>query len=668
MRTRRSPASLTQGIAGTAVLSVLVAVAFAGTSQPANLLFAQLTTSNNAFCRSIIFSLQDQKGVWQNYTLTNGQALPVPLQPNQAFTAYLGFQNNGTSKWNGSRSYQIGSQDPQDTMRWGVSRIPLVKGDVKPTQAIAYPVNGKAPSAAGSYAFSWQMLQGTKWFGDICRTPITVQTPPPPPPPAPQMTTVSVTKRANQASVAPGSTLSYTLGIANTGMAIARNARIDDYSEIAVSQGAVFVPEQSPGCSVVGNITRCGGYDLKPGESRNFKLVFRVRSTTPCTTVFRNAAGVAADNASPAYVQNITTPVACPPPPPPKAPKDLAAFVSVDGPTTLHVGDSAVYHATWRNAGEVTWNATGDYALVADPQFANHALLPGFRISLPSAVAPGQTVTFDIPVSNVVQGGFALAGTMVRGTERLGTNNFALLVSVLPKTPVNTADDAGLVGIRGPDTLAPGESATYEIEYHNFGRSTWSAGEQFGLGMNPAYATSNIFRAVILVDRNVPPGESYVFRAPFTAKEIGYFTAEGLMMHNGVAFGQTKPNGKSIRVRDPLPLPANAAECTGTMIPKNVQRGEPFDATVTYRNVGTNTWTRGSYQLIPSVLYFSGRDFGIQATDLPTEQVAPGESVTFTLHALASKIAAKKRPFVVTMAKGNEAFAATCGQTVDIMQ
>ncbi len=664
-RTRRSAASFTQGVVGTAVLSVLAAVAIAGTSEPATSLIAQLGTSDNAFCRSVIFSLQDQNGVWQSYTLANGQGLPAPLRPNQAFTAYVGFQNNGTSTWNGSRSYQIGSQDPKDTTRWGVSRIPLVKGDVKPAQAIAYPVNGKAPAVAGSYAFSWQMLRGTAWFGDICRTPVTVQTAPPP---APQTTTLSVTKKADQASVAPDGTLSYSLGITNTGRAVARNARIDDYSEIAVSQGAVFAPDQSPGCSVVGNITRCGGYDLQPGESRNFKLVFRVKPTTPCATVFLNAAGVAADNALPTYVQNITTPVVCPPPPPVKTPKDLAAFVSADGPTTLHAGDSATYRVTWRNAGETTWDATGDYALVADPQFADRALLPGYRIPLPSTVAPGQTTTFEIPVSNVRQGGFALAGYMVHGGERLGTNNFALLVAVLPKPPVNAADDAGLVGIRGPDTLAPGESATYEIEYHNFGRSTWTAGEQFGLGMNPAYATSNIFRETVLVDRDVPPGDSYVFRVPFTAKEIGYFTAEGLMSHRGVAFGQTKPNGKSIRVRAPLPPLANAAECTGTMIPKTVQRGEPFDATVTYRNVGTNSWTKGSYQLIPFFQYFSGRDFGIQAVDLPTEHVAPGESVTFTLHARASTIAAKKRPFVVTMAMNNDPFPATCGQAVDIRQ
>lgn len=93
-----------------------------------------------------------------------GQSVPASMTPGQQYAVSVTMKNIGTTTWQASRSYRLGSQNPHDNYHWGVSRVEL-PAPTAPGQLATFNFTVTAP-AAGSYGFQWRMVQdGVVWFG-----------------------------------------------------------------------------------------------------------------------------------------------------------------------------------------------------------------------------------------------------------------------------------------------------------------------------------------------------------------------------------------------------------------------------------------------------------------------------------------------------------------------
>jgi hypothetical protein len=101
-------------------------------------------------------------------------AVNVPAQMNagQTYPVSVTLVNTGTRVWTSGLGYSLGSVG--DSLTFGTGRVALDPGEsIGQGQSKTFTWNVTAPSASGTYAFNWQMVQ-TAWFGDITQAQVTV--------------------------------------------------------------------------------------------------------------------------------------------------------------------------------------------------------------------------------------------------------------------------------------------------------------------------------------------------------------------------------------------------------------------------------------------------------------------------------------------------------------
>ena len=117
------------------------------------------------------------------------QNVPSTLSPGQTATVSVTMKNTGmvtwhptvrTSEWtpqvcSDCPPYRLGSQNPQDNVKWGLGRVDLTSS-VPPGSTYTFTFTITAPSTAGTYNFQWRMVQErVQWFGDnSVNVPVTV--------------------------------------------------------------------------------------------------------------------------------------------------------------------------------------------------------------------------------------------------------------------------------------------------------------------------------------------------------------------------------------------------------------------------------------------------------------------------------------------------------------
>ena len=84
-------------------------------------------------------------------------------------------QNTGKTTWTKANNYKLGSQNPQDNLIWGLSRVELDSKDtISLGQQKKFTFDITAPSTPGTYNFQWKMLgleenvknvKNVNWFG-----------------------------------------------------------------------------------------------------------------------------------------------------------------------------------------------------------------------------------------------------------------------------------------------------------------------------------------------------------------------------------------------------------------------------------------------------------------------------------------------------------------------
>ena len=109
-------------------------------------------------------------------------SVPSTVAPGATFTATVTMRNTGVLKdWTsgGTNPYRLGSQNPQDNTRWGLSRVDLPTSPVVEGQTVTFTFTCTAPTIEANYPFEWRMVQeGIGWFGTTAQATIAVGTPP----------------------------------------------------------------------------------------------------------------------------------------------------------------------------------------------------------------------------------------------------------------------------------------------------------------------------------------------------------------------------------------------------------------------------------------------------------------------------------------------------------
>lgn len=204
---------------------------------------------------------------------------PASVVAGQNFSASATVNNIGTKQWKTlapSASHQLVAVTSPGVWAgalWGLGGYDLPYTPVGSDQSATFHITATAPSAPGTYNFSWQMIeQGVEFFGPVCSSakPITVTAPP---------DTASCVVTNKPASIAPNTRFTATVQVTNTGGATWTHPggsilAIGDYF-LAGSIGDDWDTKWNPG----GQATVMPVASMAPGAVQNFT----VNATSPAT-------------------------------------------------------------------------------------------------------------------------------------------------------------------------------------------------------------------------------------------------------------------------------------------------------------------------------------------------------------------------------------------------
>jgi hypothetical protein len=115
---------------------------------------------------------------WSNNAEFVSQTVRTTMYAGEGYAVSVTMRNTGNSTWPANSIIKLGSQNPQDNMTWGMSRVQLTQS-VPPGGQVTFNFTVSAPGP-GKWNFQWRMVQeGVEWFGAL--TPnvvVTVKLPP----------------------------------------------------------------------------------------------------------------------------------------------------------------------------------------------------------------------------------------------------------------------------------------------------------------------------------------------------------------------------------------------------------------------------------------------------------------------------------------------------------
>ncbi len=207
-----------------------------------------------------------------------------------------------------------------------------------------------------------------------------------------------------------------------------------------------------------------------------------------------------------------------------------------------------------QNTGDTTWNtAYGLVAVGADDPFSVESGLP---LLLSAPVAPGESTTFEIPLSFPT--GYQESGTpewrMVNDTgSGFGDTASRLFFS---RCQLDGTNDAHLISHSFPSSMMCGQVQPVRVTMENSGTTTWSLDYLMRLGdvgNDDPFALRT--RVDVTPGLEIPPGESFDFDFDLKApSEAGIYTTEWKMVHEWVGFfGQAASQDIVVSCQPPNP-------------------------------------------------------------------------------------------------------------------
>jgi hypothetical protein len=206
-----------------------------------------------------------------------------------------------------------------------------------------------------------------------------------------------------------------------------------------------------------------------------------------------------------------------------------------------------------------------------------------------------------------------------------------------PNVPVTVdVNAATFVSQSVPTRMIAGLRYNASVTMRNTGTTTWTEDELYRLAaQNPQdNATWGENREFLPTGAAVVPGDTVTFsfrvEAPLTA---GNYNFQWQMSEDLVqTFGQQTPN--VVVVVDSL-----GAQFISQSVPTAMTSATTYPISITMKNVGTTTWTSGSYALGSQNLQ-DNTTWGFNRVNLPAgTSVAPGSSYTFTFNVTAPSTA-----------------------------
>ena len=205
-------------------------------------------------------------------------------------------------------------------------------------------------------------------------------------------------------------------------------------------------------------------------------------------------------------------------------PVDDAAMTSQTLPAQMTVGVNYNVSVRMQNTGNTLWPANSTYTLAAQNP-VNNTLWRATPVTLPSAVAPGDSFTFTFPVkAPLTAGPYNFQWQMQKSGAVFGTPSVNTVINVNTATGA-AANNAAFVSQFVPLTMAPGGTYHVLVTMRNTGTSLWSFDTKHKLGSaNLQDNTRWGFTRVGTTNANgnvVAPGETQTFnfrvKAPATA-------------------------------------------------------------------------------------------------------------------------------------------------------
>ena len=359
-----------------------------------------VNTSNNASCGTV--------------------STPSSVTPGQVFSASIAVANSGTKAWS-SPEYWLSAVTSSGSWidRWVAGGgLDLPFSPVNSGQSTTFNMSATAPTTAGTYDFSWQMIQeGAEFFGPVCTKQITVS--------STQVTdttkpAISITSPLNGATVS-GIVNVYANATDNVGV-----SRVEFYVDSVLK----FTATTSP-------------YFLS-------WLATPVGSHTLTAKAYDAAGNV---GQSSAVTVNVPTAIT-----------NSAQFVSQSVPSSMIAGQSYPVSVTMKNTGANTWSPIGPqinaYRLRSENPTDNFNWNTTARAELPTTVPAGGQVTINFTVTAPTTAGtynfqWRMVQEGVQGFGAYTTNVPVVVVSatntdVTPPTisitsPANGSTVSGLV-------------------------------------------------------------------------------------------------------------------------------------------------------------------------------------------------------------------------------
>ena len=98
------------------------------------------------------------------------QSVPISMSAFYSYDVAITMQNTGTKTWEAGTGYRLGSQNPQDNVRWGLNRVTLPHS-VPPGGKVTFNFTVTPPFLNANCRFQWRMVQdGVEWFGQYTPT------------------------------------------------------------------------------------------------------------------------------------------------------------------------------------------------------------------------------------------------------------------------------------------------------------------------------------------------------------------------------------------------------------------------------------------------------------------------------------------------------------------
>jgi len=443
------------------------------------------------------------------------QSIPIAMTTGERATVSITMENTGGTTWTPSGNYFLGSQNPENNLRWGLNRVDL-GGPVAPGQRKTFTFDITAPATQGTYAFQWRMLQElVEFFGDHTPNP-----------------TIAVVEPWNDArfvsqsvpnQLLPGASENVTVTIRNTG------------SSTWDSGAEFFLGSQSPENNWTWGLARAVlDHPVAPDQDATFRFSitapeipgpyeFQWRMVQERVEWFGEA--------SPKVTVTVGR-------------SNGADFVSQTVPTVMFPGDTADVSVTMTNTGASTWDPRENYFLGSvNPE--NNYTWGLNRVELDRPVPPGGVHTFHFTITApTTVGEHIFQWRMVEELQEwFGRASIATWIAT-----GSTDDNAEILSHTLPLRIVNRIPHEVEVTVSNTGFTTWSrlgdgpgdGSQGFKLGVKGGDLIPIGTRFELPPEAEVEPGESFTFHFSIEAPFQDFATTELSMLHEGVGwFGQS---------------------------------------------------------------------------------------------------------------------------------